>query len=430
MQSPPFKLAPHRDMIGDSGMKTPLPVSGVCVAVAVPRRMRLADLPPLMHCSVIGTCLSTAELRKLVPRFYEMDRQRTTDLEIHHAAVQLSNEGGAAAKALQKLLDARYENTLKRFKPASDEAALHRLWREALDSGDIPGAYWALMTHPQTTDALQKAAFGDVHMLSHLVGAANRADIRRLVALEAECSELKEKVERQQLRLHELGAQRDAAILKSNEQEAQLAAQLARQTPLPRADLAGEVKRLRVALEEREQRLALFAERRREAEQREFQQHRKAREVQDSLAQMKQIAEGANAERQAVEEALARTFDHDPGQGALQTLKGKHILYVGGRPNSNAALSRLVKSVGGELTLHDGGVEDRKGILEAILPRAHMVLFPVDCIGHDAMNTLKRVCTRQGIAYHPLRTASVASFVELVSRLATEESSRRSLATG
>ncbi len=140
MQSPPFKLAPHRDMIGDSGMKTPLPVSGVCVAVAVPRRMRLADLPPLMHCSVIGTCLSTAELRKLVPRFYEMDRQRTTDLEIHHAAVQLSNEGGAAAKALQKLLDARYENTLKRFKPASDEAALHRLWREALDSGDIPGA--------------------------------------------------------------------------------------------------------------------------------------------------------------------------------------------------------------------------------------------------------------------------------------------------
>jgi hypothetical protein len=33
------------------------------------------------------------------------------------------------------------------------------------------------------------------------------------------------------------------------------------------------------------------------------------------------------------------------------------------------------------------------------------------------MNTLKRVCERHRIDYHPVRTASVASFVELMARL-------------
>ncbi|WP_250952447.1 DUF2325 domain-containing protein, partial [Escherichia coli] len=46
-----------------------------------------------------------------------------------------------------------------------------------------------------------------------------------------------------------------------------------------------------------------------------------------------------------------------------------------------------------------------------------MVVFPVDCIDHDSMNLLKRICERHHIAYYPLRTASVASFVELIGRL-------------
>jgi hypothetical protein len=56
------------------------------------------------------------------------------------------------------------------------------------------------MTHPFATMPVRQKAFGELHMLSHLVGAADRADIRRLVALEEENAALKEKVERQQSR--------------------------------------------------------------------------------------------------------------------------------------------------------------------------------------------------------------------------------------
>nr|WP_232436250.1 DUF2325 domain-containing protein [Burkholderia ubonensis] len=59
-------------------------------------------------------------------------------------------------------------------------------------------------------------------------------------------------------------------------------------------------------------------------------------------------------------------------------------------------------------------MEDRKGKLAASIPGADLVVFPVDCVDHDSMNTLKRLCERHRIAYRPLRTASVASFVDLM----------------
>ena len=52
--------------------------------------------------------------------------------------------------------------------------------------GDIPGAYWAALTHPATTQDIVSRIFAGVHMLSHVVGTANRADIRRLRQLEAD----------------------------------------------------------------------------------------------------------------------------------------------------------------------------------------------------------------------------------------------------
>lgn len=93
------------------------------------------------------------------------------------------------------------------------------------------------------------------------------------------------------------------------------------------------------------------------------------------------------------------------------------MLYVGARPSSTPSIRRLVEQAGGEWLHHDGGVEDRKGLLAAVLPRADWVLFPVDCIDHDSAQVLERLCVRHGLPYQPLRSASVASFVAAVVRL-------------
>jgi len=429
MERPPFKLAQVQSAgrgerqesyprLADPCCKPDKPLAVVSRQTQA-QRLRLVELDVNFLCSIIGTCLTTAELRKLVPRYAALDRDQATDLEIHHTAVQLAKQGGEAAKALQKAMDLRYDITLKRFKPAASDAALNTLWHAALDSGEVPGAYWALMTHPGASIELRQAAFGEVHMLSHLVGAANRADIRRLVAFEAEAAALKDKVERQQARLQEMSLQRETTQKQLGAQITQLNARLARQTTLPDTELAAEVTRLRQALDERDQRLALFTARRQEAERQALQSQQKSQQLEATLEQTRTIAETTAAELHALEETLSNSFasDDTDTSGTLAGLKDKHIVYVGGRPNSNAVLSRLVLASGGELTLHDGGIEDRRGLLAAVLPRAHMVVFPVDCIGHDAMATLKRVCARHGVDYHPLRTASVASFIDLIKRL-------------
>ena len=433
MHTPPFRLAqPTRlklsgDEIVGTGIRAAADACCAPAKVSFPRtrrRARLAELDSHLHCSIIGTCLSTHELRKLVPKFKALDRRDASDLEIHHSAVELAFEGGAAARALHKLLDEHYAGAIRRFDKAADDVDLLKLWDEALKSGDIPAAYWALMTHPFATLPVRQKAFGELHMLSHLVGAANRADIRRLVALEEENAALKEKIERQQSRLQELGLQRDASMAALNEQIAQLTAQTGRPIPADAAALEAEAQRLRDKLADADQRVALHTNRREAAEQRALQEQDAALALRRSHDQTLTLLKLVQSECDALERATVDAADAASGAGtrraSLDSVQGKRIVYVGGRPGSNTALRRLVEAAGGELVAHDGGVEDRKGRLAAALPGADLVVFPVDCIDHDSMNTLKRVCERHRIDYHPLRTASVASFVELMARLHPE----------
>ena len=428
MHTPPFRLAqPSRlklsgDELAGAGMRAAAPCCAPAeVAHSNPRRRaRLTELDAHLHCSIIGTCLSTHELRKLVPKFTTLDRRDASDLEIHHSAVELAIEGGAGAKALHKLLDEHYAAAIRRFDNAADDVDLLKLWDEALKNGDIPPAYWALMTHPFATLPVRQKAFGELHMLSHLVGAANRADIRRLVALEEENAALKEKIERQQSRLQELGMQRDALIAALNER----IAQASRPVTVDTAALEAETQRLRDKLADADQRVALHTSRREAAEQRTLQEQDAARALRESRDQALALLKLVQSECDALERATVDAADPASSAGSrrasLARVRGKRIVYVGGRPGSNAALKRLVEAAGGDLLVHDGGVEDRKGLLAAALPGADIVVFPVDCIDHDSMNTLKRICERHQIDYHPLRTASVASFVELMARLHPE----------
>ncbi|MGV7242566.1 DUF2325 domain-containing protein [Caballeronia sp. M23-90] len=431
MQSvPPFRSAltglaraPSSEFASSAGAYKRLSADACCAPSeaelrSATRRARLVDLDSHLHCSIIGTCLSTSELRKLVPKFTDLDKQHATDLEIHHAAVELAIEGGQGAKALQKALDVRYSGAVRRFETAKSPEALLTLWKEALKSGDIPPAYWALMTHPQAVMSVRQVAFGDLHMLSHLVGAANRADIRRLVALEEENAALKDKIERQQGKLLELGTERDATIRELTGQLAEMSAKAQRAPDISEGSLEAEVLMLRDALDARDERLAIHTSRREAAERRAINEQNHARTLSARLDDTIATLNIVQAECSALEQAMLTQGDEAGSRSAdLENLAGKRVVYVGGRPGSNAALRQLVESAGGDFVVHDGGIEDRKGMFAAALPRADIVVFPVDCIDHDSMNLLKRVCDRHQVDYHPVRTASVASFMELMARL-------------
>ena len=388
---------------------------------ARPRRSTLADLDPHLHCSIIGTCLSTGELRKLVPRHLpQIDRQRASDLDIHHAAVGLCRDGLPGWKDINKALDSRHELVIKRFKGAPDESALLTLWRQAMANGEVPGAYWALMTHPLVTADARAAAFGDVHMLSHLVGAANRADIRRLVALEAGAEELRQHNERQQERLRQQALGHDAAIRALEEEVRTLRAQCRQQQDT--ASLAAQLTQLRSALAACDSRAALYLARSDEAERKRAASDALVATLQTGLVRAEEQASAALADALAVERALTAALANDGSGTTLPPLDGRCIAYIGGRPGTVATLVRLVADAGGQLLVHDGGIEERHGALVTTLARAQTIVFPVDCISHTAMHTIKRTCEQTGAHYHPVRSASVASVILLLQRLFAQPS--------
>jgi hypothetical protein len=79
--------------------------------------------------------------------------------------------------------------------------------------------------------------------------------------------------------------------------------------------------------------------------------------------------------------------DDEPGID----LRGTILLYVGGRAHQVPQLRALAERSGASFLHHDGGIEDRSGLLEAQVCRGDVVFFPVGCVSHTAVATVKRV---------------------------------------
>jgi hypothetical protein len=364
------------------------------------RRTKIWEFNTNLHCSIIGTCLSSAELRQILKKF-GMASQGCTDHELHGIAVGLAGRHDDAARQLHKALDHRHKLAVSQFAKADTEDALRAQWRDAVRRGDIPGAYWATLTHPLSNQAIIREAFGEVHMLSHLVGAANRADIRRLCHLEAEKAALVAKVERQQQALHEAVVTRDTQI---RELRKALADRIISDAT---TNLPPDHAALHDLVADRERRLAAETRRRTALEER--------------LATMRTERDNERAGRAAAERACdtlhreMNALGASLGIAAADTppvrLDGVILLYVGSRPNQVAHMRALVEDLGATFLHHDGGVENHPNLLSGLASRCDFALFPVDCISHDAANMVKSLCRQAGKRFIPRRSASITSLL-------------------
>ena len=374
------------------------------------RRSRIWELAPNLHCSIIGTCLTTRELRQIVGRMTGRDVAALDEHEVHGDGVRLAGRQDDGGKLLQKALDKRHHAALNRFAQARTADAVAGLWDEAKRAGEIPGAYWAALSHPAATDKLVKQVFADVHMLSHLVGAANRADIRRLTALEKENTEIERKLEKSRSHIQAS----DATI---RQLDAALAAAVARANDQPAATAPDdETAALRRLVGEMDGRLRSEAARRLRAEQRA---EKAQRDLADSDATRHQAEARATA---LAEELAALEAEISPPESvrqepALVPSGVRSLLYVGGRPGEMQRLRAFADRSAIELLHHDGGIEDRTGLLAGLISRADVACFPVDCVSHDAAASVKRLCRQAGKPYVPLRSVGIGSLLAGLGRL-------------
>src|SRR5262245_22092322 len=85
-----------------------------------PQRRRIWELSGNFHCSIIGTCLTTGELRHLLVKMQLPGVQKESDHELHGRAVLIAGRKDQASKLLQKALDRQHRLVLNQFAKARD----------------------------------------------------------------------------------------------------------------------------------------------------------------------------------------------------------------------------------------------------------------------------------------------------------------------
>lgn len=367
--------------------------------MATTKRRRLWELTDGWHCSVIGTCLTLADLRALGRKLkLKTDPNFPQDYQLHGFFVSASSKNETAGKLLGKLLEKRHARAIRRVRDLDGDDAIRAHWEEAMNAGDIPGPYWALLTDPRVCSKFCERMFADVHMLSHLVGASNRADIRQLQTLEEENDALWSKMRRMVHRHRDRISAKNIAL-----QEAEEEINRARTTsaPKPMSQPCASTQALieTSAVHELETSMA------------------KAEELCRDQAQRIEKLSALVLNLQQENESLERELEHDMDVGPLDdegcpfNLEGRCLLYVGGRKQSVARLRALVEAWNGELLHHDGGLEKSMNELAGAIVRADAVVFPTDCVSHEAMNKVKKLCRQTMKPYVPLRSSGVGSLI-------------------
>lgn len=390
-------------------------------------------------CPIVGTCLTVSELRRICRKCGDTGMETASDYEAHaFLASQAKVPGSGPAKYLQKFLDKKFHRELRIFLNVADAAELRRLWRQQADIGNIPGAFWALMSHPSAPESLVREIYGEVHMLSHRVGAANRADVARLSRLEERLRDTTAALEgsktvlRQAVAVWKTRCRRAMEELATERTKRQAAERerISLREAIENSAVAA-VRRERDILREQfretsERLLATESEAGRQATQLEHMQAALTKSRQDLADRDSEVAaleaslfvalgdaaaaHAAHAEHHVHELHAAHGCQEDgpcdatcdgtckcraaleqglPGHGALC---GKRVLYVGGRSSLVSHYKVLAGKFGCELLHHDGGREQSAHRLRELLGSADAVVCPIDCVSHEACSLVKQAC--------------------------------------
>jgi hypothetical protein len=375
---------------------------------ALGRRRKLWELPHAYHCALIGTCLPVPEMRRLAPHS-GYDVSKMSDYSLHTVVVGYCEERGALTEAIGRFFDKRHAHAIARFAPAHSGSEVASTWREGLAAGDdLPGALWAAWTHPCTDDELGREIHGDIHMLSHQMGAGVRADLRQLEQHKRDTIQLK----------GELDSLR-RGIADERRAHADEIAELRRELAFSRERAAQVIVLERelaaVARERKEhaalqQRATMLAAR---AEAQEEWNRTNARRTAELETELKAARAALSAAAAAEDKAPACGSGCPPGPA----LEGRCVLCVGGRSGLVDGYRKLVEQRGGRFLHHDGGQEESLQRIDAAIANADAVVCQTGCVSHAAYWRMKEACKRLGKPCVFVQSPGVGSFARSLAAL-------------
>ena len=383
------------------------------------RRGRLWELPHQYHCPIVGVCLPLDLLRKLVNKAMT-GKGMADDFEVHVAAVSECVLRNRLSELLQLELESRYRCEIQSFKLAKTTEALFDRWVLAVNQGEVPGAFWAALTHPRCDASMQEVLCRDMHMLQHQAGASARVDVAKFNAIIKENGVLARELGKAQERSSRLLAEKASEIELLGKQMVQLRADnLTKESQA--AFLAEDLESLKASIPQ-------------------FDAVSRAQKKMEQMAARHTDLELQNAALKERAASLSRIIDAQKNQPVNPTdialaasaampvatvrlhLHQKTVLCVGGRSGNVANYRDVIEQVGGRFAHHDGGQEDNANILDASLAAADLVICQTGCISHNAYWRVKDFCKRTGKRCVFVENPSASSLARGLEQMALDAS--------
>jgi Uncharacterized protein conserved in bacteria (DUF2325) len=362
------------------------------------RRLKLWEMTGGMQCSIIGTCLSHADLMALAKRNRVDVPDDIAEYEVHGFFVGEASRDGPIARAISKALDQRFEGAIRIAHRCTCAHALGAYWREQRDIGRVAAAYWAVLTAPALSHELRAVVFGEVHMLSHLQGHAARSAQSKVSDLDARVHDLEERLARETQRHAAALAERDEEIAQLRQRRCEAVSRdMLRPIEIP-------PRRTRDDRQNRHRQRALAATRER------------ARTAESQIAVLRERL-------QRLELLLAHTPATPAGCPAADTLATvieadkRRVLYVGGRQSAMEKLHDIARRANAELLHHDGGLEQATARIDALVAGCDVVFCPIDCVSHAACQRAKALCRRHNKPFVPLRSSGASTFARALGQI-------------
>jgi len=368
------------------------------------RRRRLWELGSHAHCPVIGVCVPLERVRALAKKLLVLQGDED-DYTLHCSLVTAAARRNAVAEALQKDLEQRFALDLRSAARARCRDTLMAWWRTRASQGEgIAGALWATLTHARCDDWLEMRVLGQVHMLQHQVGAAQRVDMARHRELATEHRALARDYAEVQQRVTAWSLER------AREQQA-----WDRERMQQRAALIA----LQTQLAQTQEQLQQWQAARPDLPEREQLRERLAEQIERNQAMQREVTRLAS---RAPVTAEVLPVPAEPDLPTLPVkLERRVVLCVGGRGGSVPQYRQAVEGCGAQFLHHDGGCEHKPAQLEPQLAAADLVICQTGCISHDAYWRVKDHCKRHHKRCVFVETPSRTAFERALAQAAASE---------
>jgi len=382
-------------------------------------RKKLWQLDSSLHCSVIGTCLSMEEIMRFHQKFKLDTDIAKTDYDLHRYFVHTVNNNNYQSKHISKYLDKKYQATVRQFSKVKSNEQLATVWDEAVTSGDIAAAYWALITSANISEPLNDRIYGEVHMLSHLSGSTTRVDIQQRNQLQQISQTLKQQLNESNLKIkNKTEETKQVTQLLSLQQKRMRSLEEKYKSVMARINQPNEeknIKQLKIKLDEYESKFVLQQNRLNRLEENAHKWKNLAMQSGDQYFDLKKNHLQQKSEldvlEKTVQELLTSRTTSCSKQQECKNLCGQCILYVGGRNRQCANFRTVVEQQNGQFIHHDGGLHDGRLRLGSLLKQVDAVFCPLDCVSHEAAYKIKKYCKQHSKKLVWLPRSSLAAFM-------------------